>query len=115
DRLGLWNAGVVAGIAYPVLIGVAMAILPPLGDLHAHVSGYGRPMTATPVPLRNPQPQIVFPGIPADVLFNFRLYSIINQLILWSGIGLIFGLLADRLLGAQSRRPQPVVPGGNLS
>jgi hypothetical protein len=111
DRLGLWNAVIVAGIAYAVLIGVAMAILPPLGHLHANVIAYGRHMTETPGPLRNPKGQIVFPGFPADVLFNFRLYSIINQLILWSGIGLIFGLLADRLLAAQSRRPQSVVTG----
>jgi hypothetical protein len=40
----------------------------------------------------------VFPGFPADVLVNFRLYSIGAQLILWTAIGLVFGPLAERLL-----------------
>jgi hypothetical protein len=109
NRLGVWNAVIVAGVAYAVIVGAAMAILPPLGHLHANVIAYGRHMTETPLPLRNPQGRIVFPGFPADVLFNFRLYSIINQLILWSGIGLIFGFLADRLLAEQSRSNQPLV------
>jgi hypothetical protein len=109
NRLGVWNGVIVAGVAYAVIVGAAMAILPPLGHLHANVIAYGRHMTETPLPLRNPQGRIVFPGFPADVLFNFRLYSVINQLILWTGIGLIFGFLADRLLGAQSRSNQPLV------
>jgi hypothetical protein len=109
ERLGPWNAVLLAGVAYVLIVGVAMAILPPLGHLHANVVAYGRHMTETPLPLRNPKGQIVFPGFPADVLFNFRLYSIINQLILWSAIGLIFGVLAERLLGAQTRTSQPLV------
>jgi hypothetical protein len=41
---------------------------------------------------------IVYPGFPADVLFDFRLYSVAAQLILWATIGLIFAPLAERLL-----------------
>jgi hypothetical protein len=40
----------------------------------------------------------VFPGFPADVLFNFRLYSIGAQLLLWATIGLVFAPMAERLL-----------------
>jgi hypothetical protein len=108
NRLVVWNAVIVAAVAYAVIVGAAMAILPPLGHLHANVIAHGRHMTETPVPLRNPQGRIVFPGFPADVLFNFRLYSIINQLILWTGIGLIFGFLAERLLAARSRSNEPL-------
>ena len=55
---------------------------------------------------------IVYPGFPADVLFNFRLYSVAAQLLLWSVIGLIFAPLADRLLApgpasAELRSPEP--------
>jgi hypothetical protein len=32
------------------------------------------------------------------VLFNFRLYSVAAQFLLWSVIGLVFAPLADRLL-----------------
>ena len=46
----------------------------------------------------NAHGQIVYPGFSADVLFKFRLYSILSQLILWSTLGLTFGLLAERAL-----------------
>ena len=49
---------------------------------------------------------IVYPGFPADVLFNFRLYSIAAQLVLWSAIGLIFAPLADRLLAPGPARAE---------
>jgi predicted cobalt transporter CbtA len=39
----------------------------------------------------------------ADVLYEFRLYSLGTQLVLWAMIGLMFGSMADRLLG-QPRR-----------
>jgi hypothetical protein len=56
---------------------------------------------------------IVYPGFPADVLFNFRLYSVAAQLLLWSVIALLFAPMADRLLApgpasAELRRtPEP--------
>lgn len=109
-RLGPWNAVLLAGTGYAVIMGGAMAILPPLGHLHANVVTFGHHMTETPLPLRNPQGQIVFPGFPADVLVNFRLYSIINQVIMWSTIGLIFGALAERVLAPEGRGGQTVTP-----
>jgi hypothetical protein len=112
DRLGPWNAVLVSGLGYAVFVGIAIAVLPPLGHLHANVVAFGRHLTETPLPLRNPKGQIVFPGFPADVLFNFRLYSIINQLMLWSAIGIIFGALAERVLEADNRASQPLVTSG---
>ena len=58
--------------------------------------------TETPLPLRNAAGAIVYPGFPADVLFDFRLYSVAAQLLLWATIGLAFAPLAERLL-----RPRP--------
>src|SRR6185295_17741114 len=86
-----------------VLIVVVMLILPPVGHLDANVARYGQQLTETPLPLRDSQGQIVFPGFPADVLFKFRLYSVINQLILWATIGLAFGPLVERMLAPVPR------------
>ncbi len=96
-RFGTWNASLLVGLAAAVVLGVVMLLLPSLGHLHADVQAYGRHATETPLPLRDKQGQIVYPGFPADTLFDFRLYSIGTQLILWSAIGLCFAPLADRL------------------
>jgi hypothetical protein len=111
-RFGTWNATLLAAGAFVVAIGVVMAILPPPGHLAANVREYGVQPTETPLPLRDPQGAIVYPGFPADTLFLFRLYSIGAQLILWAAIGLLFAPLADRMLAPQrSRKPQATVTG----
>jgi hypothetical protein len=97
-RFGNWNATLLAGLACVVALGVAMFALPELGHLHANVAEYGRHPTETPLPLRNAQGQIVYPGFPADLLFSFRLYSVAAQAILWTAMGLCFAPLAERLL-----------------
>ena len=97
-RLGNWNASLVAGGAFVVAIGVVMAILPSVGHLAANIASYGEHATETPLPLTNDKGTIVYPGFPADVLFNFRFYSVATQLILWSAIGLVFAPMASRLL-----------------
>ncbi|MGH3718071.1 MAG: CbtA family protein [Pseudonocardiaceae bacterium] len=97
-RWGNWNAGLLAGAAFVVAIGIVMAILPSLGHLDRNVQQFGIQATETPLPLTNAGGAIVYPGFPADVLFDFRLYSVAAQLILWATIGLAFAPLADRLL-----------------
>lgn len=106
-RFGTWNATLLAGLACAVALGVVMAALPSFGHLHANVEEYGRHATETPLPLRDAQGRIVYPGFPADVLFAFRLYSVAAQAILWATIGLCFAPLAERLFAAE--RP-PVAP-----
>ena len=101
-RFGNWNASVLAAATFVVAIGIVMAILPPLG--HA---------TETPLPLTNPGGTIVYPGFPADVLFDFRLYSVAAQLILWTTIGLVFAPLAERLLHSHHKSvPVEQIPAG---
>jgi hypothetical protein len=102
-RFGGWNATLLAGGAYIVAMAVVMLILPPLGHLHDNVVQYGRHVTETPLPLRDGQGDIVYPGFPADVLFKFRLYSVISQAILWTTVGLAFGALLERMLAPASR------------
>jgi len=97
-RLGNWNATLIAGAAFVVVTGVLMAILPPLGHLATNVAEHGLQNTETPLPLTNPAGQIVYPGFPADTLFEFRFYSVIAQVILWGTLALLFGPLAERVL-----------------
>jgi len=85
-RLGNWNAVLVSALAFAVLMGVVFALLPSFA-------------TETPQPLTDPAGHIVFPGFPADDLFQFRLYSFAAQLLLWTAIGIGFATLAPRLFG----------------
>jgi hypothetical protein len=98
-----WNASVVCGVAYLALMGILFMILPPLGHLDANVAEYGKHATETPLPLTDDQGNIVFPGFPADVLAQFRAYSVAAQLILWGLIGLIFAPLAERVLSPSTK------------
>jgi hypothetical protein len=96
-RFGNWNASLLAGAVFVVAVAAVMLLLPPLGHLAAN-HGYGSHATETPGPLTDAHGTIVYPGFPADVLFDFRLASVGAQLLMWAAIGLIFGPLAARLL-----------------
>jgi hypothetical protein len=98
SRWGGWNGSIAAGIIFIAWMAIVMAIFPALGHLHANVVQYGSQVTETPLPVRNAHGVIIFPGFPADVLFKFRLYSVLNQVLLWSTIGLTFGVLAERVV-----------------
>lgn len=97
-KLGSWNASLLAGAAFLVASGILMVILPPLGHLSANAAEYGQQATETPQPLTDPAGHIVYPGFPADTLFEFRLCSVGAQVLLWGVLGLVFGPLAERVL-----------------
>jgi predicted cobalt transporter CbtA len=101
-RFGTWNATLIAGAVFIAATAIVVLILPSFGELAANKEYHQA--TETPTPLTDSQGQIVFPGFPADLLFNFRLYSVGAQLILWATIGLIFGPMAERLLGGTQGR-----------
>jgi hypothetical protein len=111
-RYGNWTASLVAGGAFVVAIGILMLILPSVGELSFNRNNYGKFATETPQPLKDPAGNIVYPGFPADVLTNFRLYSVAAQVTMWTTIGLIFGPLAERVLNhartSTSADPSPV-------
>lgn len=108
-RFGTWNAALIASGVFIVATAIVMLVLPRFGDLAANQEYHQA--TETPAPLTDANGQIVFPGFPADLLYNFRIYSIGAQLILWATIGLIFGPMAERLLGgAQGRPAAPAQP-----
>ncbi|MCF3962301.1 CbtA family protein [Streptomyces fuscigenes] len=102
ERLGKWNATLLAALGYAVVIGVVMAVLPSLGELSANVREFGHHATETPLPLTDSHGRIVYPGFPADTLFSFRFYSVAAQLVLWGVLGLVFAPMAERLLARRA-------------
>ncbi len=82
-RFGAFNAGWVAAAAYAAAVALVALVLPAVAEVPA--------------------------GFPADVLYEFRLVSLATQLVLWVGIGLVFGVLATRALpaGAQQEASTP--------
>ena len=97
-------------LAFVVAIGVVMVLLPPLGALAANAGESATTLTETPLPLTDPTGAIVFPGFPADVLYWFRLYSVIAQALLWAAIGVVVraaGRAAARPVGRRRQAGDP--------
>ncbi|GAA2050941.1 CbtA family protein [Catenulispora yoronensis] len=109
-RFGNWNATVLAAVGFAAAIGIVMAVLPSLGELSANVREFGHHASETPLPLTDGKGAIVYPGFPADVLFSFRLYSILAQALLWGTLGLAFGPMAERVL-RPAMQPATGTPG----
>ncbi|MFJ5553351.1 CbtA family protein [Streptomyces sp. NPDC093225] len=71
-RLGNWNASVVAGAVFVVAIGLAFAFLPAVNEVPA--------------------------DFPATLIWQFRMVSLAIQATMWTAFGLVFGVLAERVL-----------------
>ncbi len=86
ERLGGWNAALIAAGGYVIAVIVAAAILPGVNE--------------------------VPDGFPAVVLWQFRVASFGMQLIMWTTIGLVFGGLTERAIMGHGRvalqHPKPV-------
>jgi predicted cobalt transporter CbtA len=83
-RLGTWNATLAAAGSYVVAMAIVMLVLPTIDE--------------TPGPLRDDAGTIVFGGFPADDLYQFRLYSLGVQVVMWLTIGLVFAALVSKVL-----------------
>jgi hypothetical protein len=121
-RFGLFRAVIISAVAFFVLYGLLIGLLPSLGDLSSNVQhtnqfGYARAATETPQPISNilshplivdgksiAPGQIVYPGFDPDVLWKFRWYSVLNQALIWTTIALVFGTFVDRLIIGKPRR-----------
>lgn len=88
-RLGAWNATLAAAGAYIAAVAVLMLVLPAIHE--------------TPGPLVDDAGVIVYEGFPADVLYEFRLYSLGTQVVIYATIALVFAPLAARLLEGRRR------------
>lgn len=71
-KLGAWNATLIGAADYVVSMAVVFLILP---GIHETPSTF-----------------------PADDLYEFRLYSLGTQVVIWATIGLVFGALASKVL-----------------
>lgn len=87
-RFGAWNGRLLAAGAYVAAVALMMVLLPGVDE--------------TPEPLRDASGSIMYPGFPADVLYDFRLLALAAQLVLWVTIGVVFATLAGRLLGERT-------------
>jgi len=80
--LGGWNAGLAAGALFIIVVAVIQLGLPDFSE--------------------------VPDDFPAVVLWRFRIAALGMQLVLWGGLGLLFGALAERcLVGAPRRSTRP--------
>lgn len=92
DRWGAWNATLTAAGAYILAVLVVMLILPTIDE--------------TPGPLLDDAGNIAYEGFPADVLYEFRLFSVGTQVVMWLTIALVFAPMASRLLGESRQQEQ---------
>ena len=69
-RYGAWNATLIAGAAFVVVIAIVQYVLPEFNEVPEQFS--------------------------AVVLWRFRVAALGIQVVLWTTIGLIFGVLAER-------------------
>ncbi|MCV7382093.1 cobalt transporter [Mycobacterium alsense] len=83
-RFGAWNGRLFAVGAYVGAVAVVLALLPSSDE--------------TPQPVRDASGAIVYPGFPADVLYEFRLLALGAQLVLWATVGVVFAALVRRPL-----------------
>ncbi len=84
ERYGAWSATLIAAASYVVAVAIVMLVLPTIDE--------------TP------------DDFPADVLYEFRLYSLGTQFVLWAIIAVVFGSMAQRLLGESARRSETYIP-----
>jgi len=89
EKLGAWNATLAAAGSYIAASAIVMLVLPTIDE--------------TPGPLLDDAGNIVYEGFPADLLYDFRLFSLGNQLVIYLTIGLVFGAMATKLLGDKRR------------
>ena len=77
QRLDGWNATLIAAVGYVVAMAVVMVALPTIDETPEH--------------------------FPADLLYEFRLYSLGTQVVMWATIGAVFAALMHRLLDTPAR------------
>lgn len=91
-RLGSWRAAAAAIASYAVVVVIAMALLPSFHEV--------------PGPLAGPA-GLQLNGFPAEVLAEFRVYSLVNQALMWLAIGTTWAALAGAgHAGTDRRRPR---------
>jgi hypothetical protein len=89
-RWGTWRATAFAVGGYIAVVLCAMVLLPSFREV--------------PGPLSGPD-GLVLDGFPAEVLAEFRLYSLLNQALMWLAIGVAWAVLASVQRMSAKREP----------
>lgn len=90
EKSGAWN-GVLAGAgAYIVTVGIAILALPTIDEV--------------PGPITDDSGTIIFEGFPAEELWDFRVYVLGTQLIMWVTIAVVFSALVHKLLDSREKQ-----------
>ena len=113
-RAGTFTAALLAGGAFVVVMTAVGLLLPALGELTANVVANGPRATETPGPLLDGSGSIAFPGFDPDLLYDFRLASVVTQGILWAVLGAIFAPMAELVVAPPSTTP-PGTPSSTPS
>jgi predicted cobalt transporter CbtA len=100
DRFGDWNSTILAGLGYLVAIALSYILLPGVNEVPQQaIQGVVHAVTDAGV------------TFPPTVLWRFRVASLGIQVMMWSTIAILFGLVAQRLLEQEPRRsPNPRFP-----
>jgi len=87
QRFGAWNATLLAAACYVLVIAVCFAVFPSINEV---------PQQALP----NIIDAVTDDGVtfPPAVLWSFRIASLGLQVVMWTTIALVFGVLAQRVL-----------------
>ena len=80
-HLDTWHATLVAGAGYLVVMVAVMVVLPVVAETPAE--------------------------FPATVLYDFRIATLVGQLVAWTALGLVFGALVDRGVRLPGRAVDP--------
>ncbi|KRD05210.1 cobalt transporter [Mycobacterium sp. Root265] len=88
-KFGAWNASLLGAADYIVSMAVVFLLMPTISE--------------TPGPITDDAGTILFGAFPADDLYEFRLYSLGTQVVMWTTIGLVFAALVSRLLDQRQR------------
>lgn len=88
-KFGAWNAALLGAADYIVSMAVVFLLMPTIAE--------------TPGPIVDDAGTIIFGAFPADDLYQFRLYSLGTQVVMWTTIGLVFAALVSRLLDQRQR------------
>lgn len=88
-RIGAWWAGIVGTVVYLIGVTITAALLPEFKEV--------------PGPVMDGD-TIVAPGFPGQVVADFRVYAIANQVLLWAVLTVVF----IGLLGLMMRRTRSV-------
>jgi predicted cobalt transporter CbtA len=83
-QYGGWNASIIAGLAFIVVIAIAQYALPAINEVPEKFS--------------------------ADLLWRFRTAALAIQVVLWTTIGLVFGAVVERSFAGQLTRPMSTRP-----